>query len=242
MTTFAPDLSTSPVEDRTPAAVERLRAVTAAPQWGRMIWSSPSASAAFSRRDSRLPGFTEAADAVRMHGFAPFIRPVGGRLAAYDEHWLVIDLFGRTADPRPGTTARFRLFTEAITMGLRELGVDARIGAVPGEYCPGEWSINAGGRTKLVGTGQRLTRDGFLVTAVIAVEDPAPARRAMAAGYGALRLPFDDRSVGSIVEERADIGRFDAVEAIGRALAHALPLGHADAGFDRRILEAWDPR
>ena len=49
----------------------------------------PRPTAAFSRRDSLAPGFPDAAAAAAEHGFAPVIRPAGGRLAAYHRDALV---------------------------------------------------------------------------------------------------------------------------------------------------------
>ena len=34
---------------------------------------------------------------------------------------------------------------DGIASALRGLGVDAHVGAVPGEYCPGDHSVNARG-------------------------------------------------------------------------------------------------
>ena len=52
---------------------------------------------------------------------------------------------------------------------LCSLGVDARIGEVAGEYCPGKYSVNARGATKIMGVGQRLARHAAHVGGVIVV-------------------------------------------------------------------------
>ena len=44
-----------------------------------------------------------------------------------------------------GTQARFADDGRDDRRGAGELGVDARVGEVPGEYCPGDYSVNAGG-------------------------------------------------------------------------------------------------
>ena len=41
-------------------------------------------------------------------------------------------------------------------MALQRLGLDARLGELAGEYCPGEFSVNLAGRSKVMGVGQRV--------------------------------------------------------------------------------------
>ena len=230
------------IEDRTSAAIGRLREVAEGRSWGALEWHRPVASAAFSRRDAREPGFADAVVAVSERGFTPFIRPVGGRLAAYHDGALVLDVLARNADPRPGTTERFRAVASAIGRGLRALGVDAQVGEVPGEYCPGEWSVHAGGRHKLVGTGQRLTRGAVLVTAVIVVGDPEPLADAMAPAYEHLGLAFDPRTVGAVSQFAPGVTLADVEETVGQALAEDLPLTGPDLVAGRLLVDSWDPR
>lgn len=236
------EMAVSAVADRTADTIIRLVDLTDSGEWGSLEWTSPRPSAAFSRRDVHLPGFASAVSAVRARGFEPFIRPVGGRLAVYHEGALVLDLVGRSSDPRPGTTTRFQLASEAIARGLRRLGVDARVGEIPGEYCPGRWSINGHGRSKLVGTGQRLTRSAYLFTAVIVVGDAEPLREAMADAYRCLELPLDPRTVGSVSEYVPGVRLDEVVDAVGGALAEIVPLDGPDLMSCRRLLDPWDPR
>jgi octanoyl-[GcvH]:protein N-octanoyltransferase len=161
----------------------------------------PRPTAAFSRRDSLAPGFADACAAAADRGFAPVIRPAGGRLAAYHRDALVLDLVGPHPTPHDGHRARFAAAASALTAGLRELGVDARPGAVPGEYCPDEFSVNARGATKLIGTAQRLTRHGYLFSVVVVVADPEPVRAVLAATYLRLGLDWDPATVGSVADE-----------------------------------------
>lgn len=165
----------------------------------------PRPTAAFSRRDSLAPGYPAASSAAAAHGFAPVVRPAGGRLAAYHRDALVLDLVAPHPAPHAGHRARFAAAAATLAEGLRELGVDARPGAVPGEYCPGEFSVNARGATKLVGTAQRLTRHGYLFSVVVLVDDPEPVRAVLAAAYPLLGLDWDPATVGSVADEVAGI-------------------------------------
>ena len=48
------------------------------------------------------------------------------------------------------------LMADILQRTLSTLGVHAEIGRLPGEYCPGDYSVHAGGRVKLAGIGQRV--------------------------------------------------------------------------------------
>ena len=54
---------------------------------------------------------------------------------------------------------------------LQRLGVDARVGEVPREYCPGDYCVNARGQTKLAGIGQRLIKGAWHIGGVIVVDE-----------------------------------------------------------------------
>jgi octanoyl-[GcvH]:protein N-octanoyltransferase len=157
-------------------------------------------TAAFSRRDTLLPGFESAAAAMAARGFDPLVRPVGGRLAVYDEGSLVLQLLAPHPEPTLHLRERFSLVGHALADSLRSLGADARVGRVPGEYCEGEFSVNEAGRTKLVGTGQRLTRGGFLFSAVLMVEGADRVRDALVDAYALLGLELRPESVGCVAD------------------------------------------
>src|SRR3712207_7304772 len=61
----------------------------------------------------------------------------------------------RSRDARSGTAARFTAMAELVRAALARLGVPAQVGELPGEYCPGAWSLHAGG-VKLAGIAQRV--------------------------------------------------------------------------------------
>jgi hypothetical protein len=85
------------------------------------------------------------------------------------------------------------------------------VGEVPGEYCPGAWSVSAGGRTKLVGIGQRLIAGGAHLGAVIVVGGSERLRDLLVPVYDALGLDFDPRTAGSVEDELGPTG-LDRVE------------------------------
>lgn len=173
------------------------------------IFQAPR-TAAFSRRDSLLPGHEQAERAVAACGFAPVIRPVGGHLAVYDEGSLVLHLCLPHPQPRTHIQARFVLLGNALASALRGLGVDARLGPVPGEYCDGKFSVNDSGRAKLAGTGQRIVGGGYLFSAVVMVQSSARITQALTHAYELLGLEFAPESVGAVADTVPEVS-LDAV-------------------------------
>lgn len=160
----------------------------------------PAPTAAFGARDRFLPGFPEAVEAARTHGFTPVLRSLGGRIALYHPGSLVIDHIEPANDVLGGTQSRFREFGLAYTEVLRQTGADARLGEIPGEYCPGEYSINVAGRIKAVGTAQRVTNRGWLFSSSVVVEDGARIRAALTDIQAALGVEWNPETAGSIDE------------------------------------------
>ena len=126
----------------------------------------------------------------------------------------MLDLVVAHPDPRAGHRERFAAAGACLAGGLRALGVDARVGRVPGEYCPGDHSVNAGGRTKLVGTAQRITRYGYLFSAVVLVRDPEPVRAVLAAAYPQLGLEWDPATVGCVADDVPGVTAADVAEVL----------------------------
>jgi lipoate-protein ligase A len=102
--------------------------------------------------------------------------------------------------PRSTTEVRFRETAAILTAALASLGVDARVGEVEGEYCPGTYSISAGGRTKLIGIGQRLVERAAHVGGVIVVDRADLVNRALVPVYEALGYEWDPAATGAIAE------------------------------------------
>ena len=190
---------------------------------GRLRVHSPRPTAAFSRLDSLAAGFPAAEEAARVHGFAPVIRPAGGRLAAYHEGALVLDLVARHGQARGDYRERFAVLGERVAAGLRTLRVPAQLGPVPGEYCPGEFSVNAGGATKIVGTAQRITRYGYLFSTVVLVTDPEPVREVLVDAYAALGMDWRPASVGCVADHVPGVGVADVERALLHELHELLP-------------------
>ena len=174
----------------------------------------PRPTVAFGRRDGFLPGFARATDAARRRGYTPVVRGAGGRAAAYDEGCLVFDEIMPAADSMTGIQARFADDAERQAEALRGLGVDARVGEVPGEYCPGEFSVNARGESKLIGAAQRIVRGAWLLSTVVVVEPVGDLRSVLEDVYSELGLAWDPVTAGSVAAEVPGTGVEDVREAI----------------------------
>ncbi|HET6989643.1 MAG TPA: lipoate--protein ligase, partial [Kribbella sp.] len=119
----------------------------------------------------------------------------------YTTEALVVDHVKHERLAPEGMETRFKQFGVRYADVLQRLGIDARVGAVPGEYCPGAHSVNARGVVKLVGTGQRVVPNAWLFSALVVVGDDARLRPLLADVYRHLELPFDPASVGSLSTE-----------------------------------------
>jgi octanoyl-[GcvH]:protein N-octanoyltransferase len=172
----------------------------------------PHATVAFGRRDTFVPGFAAASAAARRHGFTPVIRGAGGRAAAYDEGSLIFD----EVMPADGSQIRERFASDSRrhAEALRRLGVDARVGEVPGEYCPGEFSVNARGRVKLIGAAERIVRGAWLHSSVVVVEGAETLRAVLEDVYAALDLDWDPASVGAVGDEAPGAGIDEVRQAL----------------------------
>ena len=182
------------------------------------LWR-PADALAFSVVDRTLPGFADAVVAARRAGFEPFLRLAGGHAAVYAREVLAFAWAIPAPDPRVGIAERFDEVAGLVAAALRALGVEARIGEVPGEYCPGRHSVNARGRVKLMGVGQRVVRGAAYVGGAIVAGGSARLRAVLAPVYAALGLPFDPRALGSVEDERAGTGPDAVAEALLEVLA-----------------------
>ncbi|MBC2638288.1 MULTISPECIES: lipoate--protein ligase family protein [unclassified Rhodococcus (in: high G+C Gram-positive bacteria)] len=161
---------------------------------------SPAPTLSFGRLDAVRPQFPVAAEVARQHGFTPLVRGAGGRAAAYHEQTLVVEIFSRDSEGMLGARPRFQRITPRLVAVLRKLGVDARIGPVPGEYCPGEWTVNGAGRVKLAGTAQRIVAGAWLFGFELVVSDSAPVRAVLTDVNAALDLEFDPGTAASLTD------------------------------------------
>jgi len=163
--------------------------------------SRPGRVVAFGRRDVRSEGYPVAVKAARDAGFDAMERLTGGRAAAYSEGGISLTMTIPDLSPAERTNKRFVEAAEVARSALAGLGIDARTGEVPGEYCPGDFSVNARGEVKLVGIGQRMVKGAAHVGFVIVVNGSDLIREVLEPVYGALGLDWNPQTVGAIEDE-----------------------------------------
>lgn len=186
---------------------------------------------AFGRMDAIAPGYADALAVARAEGLEPFERLAGGRAAVYHEG--VITIGEALADPEANLhiAQRYEATARTLAAALGELGVDARVGAVAGEYCPGDYSVNARGTRKLSGTAQRVVRGAAYVGTVLVVRDAARVAGAVRSLYAALELDVEPDATGAVEDEVPGVTLEDveaALLAVYRQRAGALDVTQLD--------------
>jgi len=193
----------------------------------------PGRVLAFGARDATHPGYSAATAAARAEGFAPVERLAGGRAAVFHEHTLAFAWALPDPEPRRTIHPRFQELADLVVDALASLGVSARVGEVPGEYCPGAHSVNAGGR-KVMGVGQRLVAGAAHVGGVVVVDDPGLVNRALTPVYQCLGFAWDPAATGSVADTVPA-----TVNGVAEALVAALASRHevVEAALPAAVLE-----
>jgi octanoyl-[GcvH]:protein N-octanoyltransferase len=133
--------------------------------------------------------------------------------------------------------AAYRHLAGILVAALCATGIDARIGEVPGAFCPGRFDLSVGGR-KVAGTAQRRRPlpDGsslVLAHACLLVEgDLAPALAALAAFERELALPalWQPERAATLARPADETGLLPGIAAAIRSVLHrTLPPGYMPA-------------
>jgi len=190
---------------------------------------------AFAKRDAVAPGYEEAVRAAREHGFEATLRLAGGRAAIFHDGTMEIGHAVPDEEPRAGIHERFERTARRLAGALRTVGVDARVGEVPGEYCPGRYSVNARGAVKLAGIGQRVVGGGSHTGVVLVVDGEQRINGVLGPVYEALGLDWDPRATGSVRSEAASASWERVRDAIVTEYAREYDI--IEAELDRATLE-----
>ena len=170
----------------------------------------PGTTVAFAKRDAVTDGYDEAVRAARAHGFEATVRLAGGRAAVFHDGTMEIGHAVPEHEPRAGIHHRFERAAARLARALGRLGVDARVGEVAGEYCPGRYSVNARGAVKLAGIGQRIVAGGSHTGVVLVVSGEQRINDVLGPVYEALGIPWEPRVTGSVAAESPGVD-WDAV-------------------------------
>jgi lipoate-protein ligase A len=190
----------------------------------------PPVAVAFGSQDRPSPGFADAVAAAQAGGFEAMLRLAGGRAAVFHEGTIAFAWTRPEPDPKAGIRERFEEASALVVDALGALGLDARVGEVPGEYCPGSYSVNAAGRRKLMGVGQRLASRAAHVGGVIVVHGGRRIREVLLPVYDALGISWDPATVGSVEDEDPSIGWDAVADAVLAAFARGRRLVEGHVG------------
>ena len=117
---------------------------------------------------------------------------------------------------------RYEILSGAIASGLHSLGIDARVGELPNEYCPGKYSVNAEGRIKLVGVAQRMNQRCLQMGAIISVTHSDEACAGIAEAYRGMGLNFDPQTYGAISDLKPSVSFAEVKDVFMKSVAAAL--------------------
>ena len=174
----------------------------------------PGTTVAFAKRDAVTDGYAEAVSAARAQRFDVTLRLAGGRAAVFHDGTMEIGHAVPEEEPRAGIHERFERTAGRLVGALRTLGVDARVGEVPGEYCPGRYSVNARGAVKLAGIGQRVVAGGSHTGVVLVVRGEGRINDVLRPVYDALGLAWAPEVTGSVETERPGTSWGEVREAL----------------------------
>ena len=183
---------------------------------------------AFGKHDTIAPRFTDAVTAADTGGFQPTVRIAGGRAAVFHEMTLRFGWTRQVDDPAASMYGGFEAMSAMVVAALGRFGIHSQVGEVPGEYCPGSYSVHIAGR-KVMGVGQRLMRNAAHVGGVLVVADSDAINEVLIPVYRFLGLSLDPATTGSI----ADAMRVDPADV-------AMAFTEAVAG-GRRVVEGAVP-
>ena len=196
------------------------------------------------RRDTFRPGFEDAVRAAGEMGYPVLVRSSGGGATAADRGTFGFSII-RPADEnesRRGIRERYDEAAAFVLAAFSRLGVEAEVGEVRDEFCPGDHSIRVGDREdgmKIVGIAQRITRRATSVGGIVLVEGERELARVLGRVYGAMRLPFRSGSVGSLRRAGYEVGTQDVIEAFATEAervygAVRAPIGERTLGLASR--------
>lgn len=206
-----------------------LRAARELPDGARLLHlRAARPSIAFSRRDTHREAFDAAARVAAELGYPPLVRHVGGAFAPLSEGSLVIDSYGTSPEASTTSIARFAEHSEALCAALAGVGLDARVGELPGEYCPGEFSINVAGRVKVAGVAQRVSGRAWVVSTVLQVRGVDALREVTARCARALDEQVDVATMGDLASEGTELGLADVARHVAAEFVRAGLVGEQD--------------
>ncbi len=194
----------------------------------------PARAVAFGSQDRTRPGYADAVRAVEDLGFAAVDRLAGGRAAVFHEGTIAFAWATPHDDSKRGIETRFAALADIVVAALDDLGVTTAVGEVPGEYCPGRFSVHSEGR-KIMGVGQRLVRGAAHVGGVVVVHSPEVVNKPLIPAYRSLGYDWNPEATGAVadsIEATVDMVMAALVEAFRASGRQPRPARWSPATLD----------
>ncbi|HET9102437.1 MAG TPA: hypothetical protein VFN55_03720 [Solirubrobacteraceae bacterium] len=186
----------------------------------------PGPTVAFGRAEVHRPGFAAAQAVARRLGYVPVVRLGGGQAAVYDPDCVIAEIVRTQAGILGGLEERYADLAELITATVSAAAMPLQLGELPGEYCPGRYSLHLPDGPKVAGIAQRVVSGASLTTAVLVVDGGPRLRDAVAAIYAALGTPVDPGAAGALTDHHPAA----RADALARRLAVAARERYAITG------------
>ena len=186
----------------------------------------PGPTVAFGRAEVRRPGFATAQALARARGYVPVVRLGGGLAAVYDRGCVVAEVVRTQTGIVGGLEDRYTDLAGLLTTTLAAMGMPVAVGSLPGEYCPGRFSLHLPDGPKVAGIAQRVVSGASLTTAVLVVDGGERLRETIGAIYAALASPVDPAVAGALTDRHPGA----RTDALARRLAVAARERYAITG------------
>ncbi|MEN8239447.1 MAG: hypothetical protein ABFR53_09625 [Actinomycetota bacterium] len=162
----------------------------------------PHRVVAFGKHDALGSGFVNAVDIAQDHGFDTTVRIAGGRAVVFHPGTVRFAWTVREDEPARTMHTRFETLARAVVSTLAAFDIASEIGELPDEYCPGRYSVHLAGGAKVMGVGQRLSRNAAQVGGMIVINDTETINAVLEPIYGELAIPFDADMTGAVSDVR----------------------------------------
>jgi octanoyl-[GcvH]:protein N-octanoyltransferase len=175
----------------------------------------PGRIVAFGSQDRLRPGYPAAVAAVADLGFGAVERLAGGRAAVFHEGTVAFVWTTPHPDPKTSIEARYLTVTSVVLAALERLDRAGTVGEIPGEYCPGRFSVHIGGH-KVMGVGQRIVKRAAHVGGVLVVHSRQLTNTALTPVYRELGYDWNPGTTGAVGGSVGDAAAA-LIEAFGAA-------------------------
>jgi octanoyl-[GcvH]:protein N-octanoyltransferase len=132
------------------------------------LWQ-PGRCLAVGRFDNRLPQFQEAVRHMKSRGVVLVRRMSGGKAVWQDHGYLNFSVIAHRRSRVMGIPEAYQRFSEGLSLGLRDLGLETEFKHVAEAFCDGPYDLAVRGK-KLVGTAQVQRRGCLIVHGTILVD------------------------------------------------------------------------